>query len=705
MSVTLKSSRSHYFPPCFARSAKHELFVTNGIDVSQRWNGLTAASQTMGIDAPTTAATLGSSGSGSISGTYTAYVRFLDAEGIPSSLSPISNEITAVSVTTFGYTSVPVSTDSRVTQRQIFRNTDGQETTYYLDTTISDNVTTTASSTKTDAQLIASTTLPILNPDASLNANRFTYYPKWKAFLATLHDRLWAAGDVIYTQGNVQVSNGSATVNGIGTAFTSSMVGRLFYVVGDTASYTISAVVSATELTLSVVYAGTTNLFAMYAIKVDKDERHKVYFSAAGEPESMPSLFNFKLQEMDDGDEITGLMPLGTYLFVLMRRHIFRVSFTSSPLDDVGSHLTVSRGCVNNRSWVRVEDIVYLLDREGVHRFQGGHNGGETDHVSEPIQDYFRDNKINWRASRWFFGSHNPQEEVVRFHVALGGEYLPRHAFCYHYRHAAWWIEEYPWELGGTCLAQLQGTLRCLIGGQYNKVYLQGTGSLDGPTDIAPGDTVRAAVDSATLLSITDSDAVFPASGLVGAPLAIVAGRGKGQIRRITSATSARLNIKHPWSILPDSTSTYQIGGIQWRIKTGLFHLGNVASDANGHPDVDFARRIIVNAQPTATAASLDVRQYLNHAASPRTDLVAQDEAGVVTVEGEADAAMSLYGTTATDLASARPYDTFSGYRHVAFNGKGTDPRFSDNWLSAELRGVQGRDRVIVYELGIVGVD
>lgn len=704
--ATLQTGRSPYFPPCFVRSAKYELFVLNGVDSPQRWNGLTASSQNMGIIAPTTACTIAGSGSGSITGTYTAYVRFMDAESIPSSLSPISNEITVASKGQIDYTSVPVSTNSRVTQRQIWRNTTGQSTTYYLDTTIADNVTTTATGTKTDTQLEASTELPLLNADGSINADRFTYYPVWKAFIATLHDRFWAAGDVTYTIGNVQVTNGSATVTGIGSAFTSSFIDRIFYVVGDTASYTISAVnVGAQTLTLSTTYAGTTNLFAMYAIKVHKDERNKVYFSAAGEPESMPSVYNFKIQEIDDGDEITGLMPLGTYLFVLMQRHIFRVSFTSSPLDDVGSHLTVSRGCVNNRCWVRVEDIVYMLDREGVHRFQGGHNGGETDHISEPIQDYFRDGKINWRASKWFFGSQNPREEVVRFHVALGGEYLPRFALCYHYRHKAWWIEEYPWQMGGYCLVNMNGALQCLLGGQYFKVYIQ-TGNLDGPTDVAPGDTLRAAVDSATLLSITDSDAVFPASGVVGAPLAIVSGRGKGQVRRITAATSTRLSILNPWSILPDTTSVYQIGGIKWRIKSALFRLANAVSDNENESDVNYSRRIVLNVQPTPTTATVDVRQYLNHADSPRTDLVAQDEgAGVVTTEGEADAVMSISGASATDIATGRAYDSFSGYRHLAFNRKGTDPRWSDNWLAAELRGVQGRDKVIIYELGIVGVE
>lgn len=69
-----------------------------------------------------------------------------------------------------------------------------------------------------------------------------------------------------YTTGNVSVTNASATVTGLGTAWTSDMVGRYFEVLSDGGWYRIASVQSATELTLENVYQGVTTTGASYII-------------------------------------------------------------------------------------------------------------------------------------------------------------------------------------------------------------------------------------------------------------------------------------------------------------------------------------------------------------------------------------------------------------------------------------------------------
>ena len=69
-----------------------------------------------------------------------------------------------------------------------------------------------------------------------------------------------------YAANTVLVTNGSATVTGSSTAFTSDMAGMVFKVVGDDIEYIISAVGSATSITLDTNYDGTTNASASYAI-------------------------------------------------------------------------------------------------------------------------------------------------------------------------------------------------------------------------------------------------------------------------------------------------------------------------------------------------------------------------------------------------------------------------------------------------------
>lgn len=71
-----------------------------------------------------------------------------------------------------------------------------------------------------------------------------------------------------YSTGTVSLTQGSATVTGSGTTFTSAMVGRRFRS-SDGTQYTISAYVSGTQVTLSTAYAGSSVSGAAYRIYQD----------------------------------------------------------------------------------------------------------------------------------------------------------------------------------------------------------------------------------------------------------------------------------------------------------------------------------------------------------------------------------------------------------------------------------------------------
>lgn len=61
-----------------------------------------------------------------------------------------------------------------------------------------------------------------------------------------------------YKTGTVAMANGSTSVTGTGTTFTTSMVGRKFRITGDTSDYIIAQVASATSLIIDRIYTGTT---------------------------------------------------------------------------------------------------------------------------------------------------------------------------------------------------------------------------------------------------------------------------------------------------------------------------------------------------------------------------------------------------------------------------------------------------------------
>lgn len=580
-------------PDSIAESADGVVLIANGVERVVRWDPYDTVAVDAGVTAPATAATLAGSGTGSISGNYVAYVRFVDKYGNYSDLSPVSAGATVSGVSAIDYTNVPVPAEAKVVGRQVLRNTDGQQRTFYVDVDTTDVASTSLSSTRTDAQLAAQEAVPLLDSDGDLFANRHGLPPDHKPLIAFHLTRMWAAGEVSYTEGSCEVTNGSSTVIGRGTEWTEEMAGRQFHVAGATQAYEVDEVDEAAQtLTLTEAYGDATDAFAAYAIRPYPAEQNLIYFSEPGLPESWPAVNALELPE--DGDRVTGLMPKDSFLYVLKSRRIYRVTAQSDPSDDAYVFLTCNRGCVNDRCWVVADEVAYLLDEGGVYAFDGSDS---PRNVSTPIQTFFRPtgpgDRINWRAQRFFHASHSPGEECVRFFVTLRGGYLPRHALCYAYRLDKWWLEEYPARVGASCLGRLGrptggwqlGTETPLLGSAGARVLALTGDALDGVP--AAAGTLAGAVTSAGVCSLTDARAAF--GTLAGTPVAVASGRGRGQVRVVVSNTATRLSLDRPWAVRPDATSTYQLGGVRYAYRSARLRYAPAESRDGTSVELSFA--------------------------------------------------------------------------------------------------------------------
>lgn len=674
-------------PVNFARAPDGHVFMTNGLQPAYKWDGIRYQARTVGVTPPTTAATMAFSGTGSLTGTYTAYVRFVDEDGNPSNLSPISSSVTASAAATVTYTSVPVPTEAKVTRRQVLRNTAGQALTYYVDVDTTDLTVTTLTSTNTDTLLAANEAVPLFDAEGNSLANRYTVPPADKPYMVAYQDRMFAAGEVSVTEGSLIVTNGSLTVTGIATNWTESLEGRLLYVVGTGRSYEVDEVnVENQTMTLTETYKGSTDPFAVYSIRSSPAQRRTVYFSEPGLYEAWPATNGITLEE--NGDEVTGLMPADSFLFLLQRRHTYRLTYSQGPLVDGGLFLATRRGCVNNRSWVQFDGDAYCLDEQGAYKFAGG---DDAESVSESIRDLFwldhEDNglHVNWNARDWFHASHSKDESCVRWFVAMSGSRLPRHALVYNYAASAWWIEEYAFPISASCLTD--GALpRPLVCGPARKVFAQGVSTLDGPD---PGSgTTRGTMTAATLTSITDGLASFPASRLTGHPVVIVDGTGKGQTNLIASVSGTEITLVRPWLIQPDTTSVYQLGGVSWRWRSGLYRWINKEGDQQ--------RRVEILFRPVAADAQMDLRIFKDFASAadkwgrnwPPSTL---DRDAVHVVNDEEDAVVDL--TQSVGFAQVR----LSGRRDLYVE--------KADVVAVELAGVSATVPVTVYEVNLEGAE
>lgn len=674
-------------PDTFAESQSGTLLVANGIDEVLRWNGqgdMTPA----GLDAPASAIGLGFSGVGTITGTYYAYQRFVDDEGNYSNLSPISSGVVAASNALVTYTGLQSPNDPRVVRRQVIRNTAGQTTTFYVDIDTIDTLSASLSSSLTDSLLQVGEAVPLLDSTGRPLANRFYRPPSDRKFIAQHLNRMFMAGIETYAEGSVKATYGSATLTGIGTNWKATFAGRFVYVEGATKPYQILSA-SQASITLSEAYRGPTSLYAEYAIRPAPATRNLLYYSESGLPEAWPPINAVEVTE--DGDEITGLMPMASFLYVLKRRRIYRFTAQSDPVNDGFVFLSARRGSVNNRTWVVVGTDAYVLDESGVYKF----SGAESEDVSRPIAGIFAGEeatyRINWSVSRFFHAVHDEIRNTVRFFVALSGDYLPRHALCFDYVEGHWWVERYPRQVGSSYLGRVgrftetwrtQTGERIYLGTTAKRVVALATSPLDG-IDPARGQARGGAASSAPRRVTLDFDPNPQASGKT---VAVVSGKGKGQVRTVESVSGRTLTLSRPWKSKPDSTSVLQLGGFGYAFRSGKFQFAAL--------DTQNPRTVRVSYRPSEVPGdTADLRVYLDWSEEPMewyTRMHADETYGV---SYEKDSPDAVFDTTKA-----------FGLSFVRFDGRRSTNLDAPASMAFEIRGFVSASPVSFRQVVVEGV-
>ena len=664
LNTVLSSGYSDRFPFHYTTVPYGVVLLTNGVDPMLRWDPATGVLEVAGVNAPQTAPSIQVLGTASATPVAIyAYVRYIDGNGNASDLSPISDAApTSVNpVTGAVYYNVPapgatyqdvpdpgdVYTDPyfyKVVRRQVLRNTPGQGTTWYVDIDTEDMTSTSFVSQTDDATLQTQEAVPILNPDGSILANTHGFPPSTKLACCMAQGRAFLAGEVSYNIGSIITANGSKTVIGVGTRWPASFAGRVLYITSPPNEFPIKKVDVANQtLTLVNEYDGPSDNFATYGIRSPRTDWRLVYYSAPLEPESWPVTQALSVQ--DDGDEITGLMQLSSFIYILERRHIYRVTFQNNPAVDGGIFLSSNRGCLTNRLWVLAEDTVYMLDEMGIHSFQGGNSTP----ISEPIQDLFRDNtdsplRVNWDADNTLWhANYSEVHGTVRFFVSMTGSPQPRHAICYNYRENRWWLEEYSRPITSSTRA-LIGNVRTFGGTDANQIYAMDSGYYDGTRGVQG--TLFHSCTGVSPCGLADAAAQWRQE-MVGLYATMSTGVAKGQSRRIVAvdATGTSLILKTPWTILPQAGDDYMIGAIPWKWRGGWFvFLDDVEAQT--------ARDVEVVFTPLSHGIA-NLQLYYNYIETPRVWTTARDGTATV-IPNTPDVEVDLTSSNASAFFAPR---------------------------------------------------
>ena len=691
---TIKTGASFTWPWSFNTTRSGDLIGVNGLQRGIRWDGYTAAAEDLGLKAPTSSpgVVIGDDGN-AIDGSYVLCYRFVDntlPKKICSALSPPTTVSGDLEGKEFNWTvvSADASPDAtRTTSVELWRSTaDAPNVLYFVaaDLTGSD---TTYTDQNSDATLVANAVanpdlrLVVLGPDGSVLGRRQGVPPDTKRVLAHFQDRMYYGADASYTTGTV-TTDGDDTIVGSGTAWTSDMAGRFIYIDGETAPLTIEACGSATSITLDTA-ALTSASGKSYSIKPSPAERNALYFSYPNEPESVLATNMVTIQEnTDDDDEIVGIYEFGSLLYIAKERHTYSIGGCCNPAKESNPRLINNRGLVNFRCRAVLEGKFYGLDQLGVYIMSPG---GELQDISGPIQDKFRKGRatLDWANREWWFALPDPTCGLVRFFVGYAADSTtrPKRVLVFSTKTGAWWEEHIPWsEIGGGAVMYLSGEACPMLGSDSDDALAMNTGETDFISAEVTGTTTGS--DSTSLFDTTNNPFL---AGHIGAPVAVIDGTGKRQIRTITARPLVSdITISPAWTTNPVAGDKFIIGAVEWKWKGGV---NRWAQFQNDNP-----RRLEILSQTVATQAYMDARFYSDRSATAENFDVA-----VATGPGESVA------TTRSDPNAVCDLTKTDGYHRVSVSGLREGSEEGSRYVEVELRGYKGNSAQKLYQLHLRG--
>ena len=333
----------------------------------------------------------------------------------------------------------------------------------------------------------------LLQTDGRPAANRHAIPPFFKSVCCAFQDRMTYLVDPIYSTGTISASNGSTTIQGASTSWTSDLEGRLICPNPsvDSSTYIIDSVdegnqrITATKPTNSVIASSTA-----YAIINPPEERNTIYISEQDFPESV--ITQIAIQEnVRDEDELVGAIVMGAQYYALKEHSIYRVTWAKNPLLDAQPQLAAMRGAINNRCADQHENTLYLMDEQGPYSFQG--NAAQP--IGAPISDFWKDSSdtvsgetLDFSKKDTWFVRVDPLEELAMFFVTVSGDGdsgRPRTAFVYDIRGQTWTKWTYSWDVGDCVKLTYNNQRKLIMAVTDAAFYVMNKGLTDGAANVS----------------------------------------------------------------------------------------------------------------------------------------------------------------------------------------------------------------------------
>jgi len=498
--TTLNSSINTESASSFAVT-QGRVYLANDFDKVQVWDGIAPQTYDAGMVAPAAAPSAPTVAAGSVTaGVHLIRYRYYNTRSLyVSNPSPALEQTVAVGGSKLTFvvgTHMVVSTDAKCDKIMLEATTAGGSK-YYQVGTVNNTAAASIDYNVTDTTLIQATAI-------SASPGDFGHeQPPLFAIIASHRGFLFGAGSTTKTR-TVGVTQTSGTVTG--TNFSLNWAGRRFLVSGDTVSYEIASVASATSMTITPVYAGTTNAAAISSIFPATPNR--LYWSRPLYPEGWKPSEYARDTLNNRSDELRGMSSYSGSLWIFGRHSSERLVFTSDPGTSEGQIIPIpgDRGVHNQRCLIEAEGKLYAWDRLGMYTC-----GSIPNHISKPIDRTLTD-YVDWAYSDDFHGVFDPTDGVLMWFFTKIGDTVPKYAACMEVSSGRWWLSSFQQGITASLVVpDSQGQVRAMLGDANGYTWFYGIeGGMDGLPPLTSGVLVVAGTPSATSIPVTTTLSVSP---------------------------------------------------------------------------------------------------------------------------------------------------------------------------------------------------
>ncbi len=578
------------------------MYWTNDFDRMKVWDGLWSALRDAGIAAPTAA--MGgptvTGGTGTITeGVHLIRYRYVDSQS-PAGLYR-SNPSASLSRTVTSFDD-SLTWDVTFSGSPILRSTDPKVDTIQVEMTLAGGsvyyvVGTGTNNSDYGFTVNISDTLLALNEPTDLYDDFGHEQPPIAACLFECRGHAFMCGyhERTYT---VAVTNGSATVTG--TGFSTLWAGRLIRIGTDAVAYVISAI-TATTITLTSVYAGSTSA-AVTSIIYTKNP-NRVLWSKQGFPESFKALTRARDVLYGSGDKVVAGCDFQGDAWFFGQRSMCRLVFGDDPGTGEVNPVPGYHGLWNAKCMMPLDGAMYGWGPNGVWVITGGAPrwiSRAIDATVAALYDLAQMDKA--------FVSYDPTEKAITWHFIATGASTPKYGMRYELTGQRWTLMQYRQGIdAATITADDYARIRLVVSDSTNARCFYHYGATDG----APSSTTGAYV--VTIGGTTTAVPVLSALPIgTGADLSalILYRPSTGEERVVSSNTAGTITLSPALATAVTNGESVYVGAIPWTITTDWWVSGDLSTKARPRLQLLF--------HPSATG-SVRLKVYRDFEASPYT--------------------------------------------------------------------------------------